>query len=191
MLQLDFKQPPFMLAIFFISVGWMITWYVSSIERSPTIQYHTGFKDSIYTVELRNLTKDKTFKNLVFLIEGSFLIQPRVYDHPPAWHSDIQPKGEKSSTLVFKVDAIHPGLELKLSAKEKGASTPVFKMKTATEPVRLVQKFSVNAMIMRNYEFLIMIILSLWGIAILIYYKIISKILLWFKLNVKKKEASQ
>lgn len=186
MLQLDFKQPPFMIAIFFISMGWMITWYVSSIEKSPTIQYDTAFKDSLYTVQIKNLTKDKTFRGLVFRIEGKYLADPKIYDMPPSWHSDTGPKGEDSNAIDYKIDAIHPGLEIKIAAKEKGTGTPLFKMKTSKIPVRLVRKSSFNAFVIRTYEYLIIGALGLWGLIILFHYKFFHEIASRFK-NLRKK----
>ena len=167
------EQPPFLLAIFLACLSWAITWYVGILEKSPIIAYDIEVDKSAepfkVTTTIENLTSDKTFRNLEFIIHATEVTNASIEDTAPAWHGDKKPEAE-GQTAVFNIPQIQPGWKFKLIAEYEGDIRPYLQLKKSNETIRLIDS-GFGTLIFKFQVHIIFGIIFLWGGIILFIYR--------------------
>jgi len=167
------EQPPFLLAIFLACLSWAITWYVGVLEKSPIIAYDIEVDKSAepfkVATTIENLTRDKTFRNLDFIIHAPVVTKVSIEDTPPAWHGDKRPEIE-GQTAVFNIPLIQPGWKFKLIAEYKGDIEPWFQLKTSNETIRLIDS-GLETFLIEFQALIIFGILFIWGVITAVIYR--------------------
>lgn len=107
------EKPPFFLALFVAALAWTITRYADSLSATPVIEYDVTSSGKNLSVSLENLSQNKTFNNLVFLLRSAEgpLTKPRLTPTQPAWEGTIHPSctGE---TCEFTICQVPAGMEI-------------------------------------------------------------------------------
>jgi hypothetical protein len=139
------EKVPYLVTIFFASLGWVVTYSVERMDKSPTIMFRTTQQDSggqkTINVRIENITRDKVFTNLQFACvlerDGDKFIRPWIAPVPPATEGQVAPTVAGHS-LTFNVAQLQPGWQLDLGAEYDGSGKPSFRLENSSDTVRLV-----------------------------------------------------
>lgn len=139
------EKVPYLVTIFFASLGWVVTYSVERMDRSPTITFNTTQQDSgsqkTTNVRIENITRDKVFKNLQFAFvlerDGDKFIRPWITPVPPATEGQVAPNIAGHS-LTFNIAQLQPGWQMDLGAEYQGSGKPSFRAENSSDTVRLV-----------------------------------------------------
>ncbi len=159
------EKPPFILAVFIGAVAWTVTRYADQLQSAPIIEYTVKTseikKQPCIDVHLENLTYNNQFMDLVFVLHGGGVSDPKIFPSAPAWEGPNAPSAH-GDLAEFPISAFQPGWQFRLSASYTGPKIPEFQLKDATSPVRLV-KPSVETFIIRHQNMILWVLLALWG----------------------------
>lgn len=169
------EKAPYLVTILFASLGWGTKHTVDRILASPTIEYTYEVRDTSQnksvTVTLRNVSHDKIFKNLLFVLllppdaPGEFLSVKKTA-LSPAWEGDNPPHKTKHSG-TFDLPALHPNWEVRLVATFSGDISPTLRLHSSETSVRLVQP-SVETFLVKHELLFFTSMIIIWALVILV-----------------------
>ena len=156
-------KPPFFLAIFFAALAWSVTRYADSLAMTPVIEYDVVSSTKEVSVELENLTKDKTFSGLVFVIRtvNGKVRQAKITPTEPAWEGENKAEYEGQSA-TYSLPDFQPGWKYRLSATVDDGSVPIFQLVRANKTVRLLAP-CLETWIIRHQSGLLLGLLLVWA----------------------------
>jgi hypothetical protein len=157
-------KPPFFLTIFFAALAWSITRYADSLATTPVIEYDVDRSNNQFIVRLENLSHDKSFSNLEFLLVSprGTMTNPRMSPTPPAWEGDVPPSCS-GQACTFTVGAFQPEWVFRLSVTLSDDSVPSVHLLKSTETIRLLSPSSGTRVVKYQYS-LLFGLLSAWAI---------------------------
>lgn len=183
------KEFPYLLTILFVLVGWSFTHVVNRLLQSPTLEYkirESREKANSLSYEIENITRDKLFKDLTFLLlfDGPAkekLIKADLVVLPPARISgEVKlPPVVEAEYAKFFVPEFHPNwrmalkVELKVGLSEK--EYPRLRFSTGDDkPIRLVPA-SFETFLVKHEFSIILILLVSWSLLIISYLYCLGK----------------
>lgn len=139
------ERLPYVVTLLFAAIGWGVTHTVDRVLKSPIVEYRTQTRSvdahQVYTVRLRNLSREAVYENVnfVFLLSSSrdgVFVDADIVAVPPAWEGDKPPLRQKHS-VQFPIPALYPAWEFELRARYTGSQVPVLRMEKSKTPFRL------------------------------------------------------
>ncbi len=124
------EKAPFIVTLVIAGMAWTLSHIVDPLLATPMLLYriqvvNDGGKKSIY-VTLKNITRDKTFRDVRVVITaalGDTLANHNVIAVQPAWEGD-QPGVREGRTFDFTFPEIQPNGQFEMTASYRTATRP-------------------------------------------------------------------
>jgi hypothetical protein len=129
-------KAPYIVTIIVAGLAWALTHVVDRLLGTPLLTYQTQItessgKKSLY-VTLKNITRDKTFRNVRVILTaatGDLITNAAVIPIQPAWEGD-EPGTREGRTFDFKFSEMQPGSQFEISVTFGGIDQPTLRMST-------------------------------------------------------------
>jgi hypothetical protein len=169
---------PYLLTLLFVLLGWGLTHTVDRLLDSPLIEYTVKqeAKEGSVNIEyqITNITRDKLFKGLSFLVmlpdtpkarivKASWAVLPPIRLDPSAKEPDTN-----AMRAIYYVPQFHPNCSIRLQVLISGSVVPPLRFSSSDTAVMLIHS-SLQTFLVRNEICILVILMATWSIAILAY----------------------
>ena len=127
-------KAPYIVTLIVAGLAWTLTHIVDRLLATPLLTYQqqiieNGGKKSLY-LTLRNITRDKTFRNVRLIVTatpGGTIIDASVIPIQPAWEGD-QPGTMAGRTFAYTFSEMQPDSQYEVSVTYGGSDPPTLRM---------------------------------------------------------------
>jgi hypothetical protein len=187
------EKVPYLLTILFVALGWTISQVSTDLEKSPIIEYKTcrkvGTKGTIYTYTITNISSQKLFKKLKFVLRPKKSVgvkclgEPEMNPQAPLELKDPEKDPNRrirhevpkyiGNSAVYFVPQLQPGTSIQLVMKtDKKAEIDITLW--CDKPVRFLASSLQTLIVKKRFGFLMGTIV-IWFILIFIYFVLLHK----------------
>jgi hypothetical protein len=166
------EKAPYVVTLIVAALAWAVTHIVDRLLTTPLLTYRSqiiqGAGNKSLYLTLKNITKDKTFRNVHLIItsaQGEVMRDPAVIPIQPAWEGD-QPWTLSGSTLEYNFSEIQPGSQFEVSVTFAGREQPTVRM--SSENTIDFARPSWETWIVENENFLLACLLGFGIIALIL-----------------------
>ena len=176
------SEVPFILSLLFVALGYQLNTVSDDIKEAPSLEYTINTinteDSSVYIIDLKNITNDKSFRNLGLniLLDSANIIN---IDHdviPPS-SGDVDGYHVSSESASWHFKAFQPGdkysLKVIIDANTKNYNPRLFL--TADENTVQLVRSSPYTWIIEHSKGINLSLIALWIILIVLYFVFISK----------------
>lgn len=141
---MDSDKTPFLVTLALAIAGWSATYIVGRITNAPTLEYEisqpsasptpTNPDAKNLTIQLTNLTRSTTFKNLtvVFIAQGNTKILGELTEMqpiPPAFEGN-DPWKHRGGLAQYTIPKVHPGWKFSVRVGFVGDNPPTLRFES-------------------------------------------------------------
>jgi hypothetical protein len=123
-------KAPYLVSLILGVLGWLVSHMVDRIIEAPTLEYHiqkeTAADRSMLSVELHNITREKSFEGLkatIYFPNATSIYSPHLTAAEPAFNGKAPPT-VSGSTATFTLPKMMPGAQLNFSAVARAKAPP-------------------------------------------------------------------
>lgn len=187
---MDSDKVPFFVTLALAIAGWSATYIVGRITTSPTLEYEISQavanpsekqpNAKSITVQLTNLTRTTTFKNLtvVFMAQGNTQILGNITEMqpiPPAFEGN-DPWKYRGGLAQYTIPKVHPGWRFSILVGFIGDKPPTLRFESE-DPIYMTEP-SWETWFVRHEVWFFVGIAGIWLLATFLFY--------WQRLIIRK-----
>jgi hypothetical protein len=178
-------KAPYIVTIVIAGIAWTITHMADRLLSTPMVKYTieqiSSKNGQTAFLTFKNITRDKTFKQLQVILAASsdgVITAGAVIPVQPASEGD-QPYQVAGRTFVFTFPEIQPGWQIEISADYTGSALPSLRMSSPEQTIYAITPSLKSLVVEYDIEILTILALS-WTITL---------VLIWIFALLRKPEA--
>jgi hypothetical protein len=159
-------KAPYIVTVIIAVLAWSLTQVVGRLLATPMLRYsieeNSGAGDKTQYIRLKNITRDKTFRNLRLVVAappgGELTQRPHVIPSEPAWEGD-QPGSFAPRTFEFTFKEIQPNWTFEVAIRYRGPEQPRVRMSNPDATVFIVQPSIQTWLVEHEFEVFVALVI--------------------------------